>query len=260
MRVNLKYTKEFLEEAVKDCYSMSSLLRKIGLKPSGGNHRQLSGRIRQHGVSTEHFTGQGWAKGKTAETSEAVRNTTSKISYPDAVVFSENSPLVGGPRLAKRLKRLGWEQRCSLCRITMWQGVPLTLHLDHINGVHNDNRLDNLRFLCPNCHQQTSTWGNTGGKQHKGKLQQQCNNCGCPHKNPKKYCRKCQSGYLLSHPRKRKLKFTVDKDTLKKEVEAGVSFTALAKKYGVSDNAIRKRCTSMGVAIPKRSKKLSVPE
>ena len=49
--------------------------------------------------------------------------------------------------------------RCSVCGIEpMWQSKPLTLVLDHINGVNNDNRLQNLRFLCPNCNSQTNTF------------------------------------------------------------------------------------------------------
>lgn len=49
--------------------------------------------------------------------------------------------------------------RCSLCGITTWNGKTLSLELDHINGINNDNRLENLRFLCPNCHSQTTTYG-----------------------------------------------------------------------------------------------------
>lgn len=49
--------------------------------------------------------------------------------------------------------------KCAICGCTMWQGRTLSLELDHINGINNDNRLENLRFLCPNCHSQTSTYG-----------------------------------------------------------------------------------------------------
>lgn len=49
--------------------------------------------------------------------------------------------------------------KCAICGCTEWQGKTLSLELDHINGVNNDNRLENLRFLCPNCHSQTSTYG-----------------------------------------------------------------------------------------------------
>jgi 5-methylcytosine-specific restriction endonuclease McrA len=49
--------------------------------------------------------------------------------------------------------------KCAICGCTEWQGKTLSLELDHINGINNDNRLENLRFLCPNCHSQTSTYG-----------------------------------------------------------------------------------------------------
>jgi len=50
------------------------------------------------------------------------------------------------------------EYKCSECSIQAWNNKPLSLHLDHINGMNNDNRLENLRFLCPNCHSQTETY------------------------------------------------------------------------------------------------------
>ena len=53
-----------------------------------------------------------------------------------------------------------FEYKCSICNVTSWQGQPISLQLDHMNGDNTDQRLDNLRFLCPNCHSQTSTWGN----------------------------------------------------------------------------------------------------
>jgi 5-methylcytosine-specific restriction endonuclease McrA len=77
---------------------------------------------------------------------------------PDAEVFVENSPEFHGERLIKRLLKLGWNYRCMVCGISRWRGQPLSLHLDHLNGIRNDNRLENLRILCPNCHSQTGTY------------------------------------------------------------------------------------------------------
>ena len=60
--------------------------------------------------------------------------------------------------LKNRLLRVGVLKReCAICGITEWQGKPLAFDLDHINGINNDNRLENLRILCPNCHSQTET-------------------------------------------------------------------------------------------------------
>lgn len=154
-----KYTKELLEPIVKDSTSLAGVIRKLGLKPSGGTHRYLKGYIAFHGISTEHFTGKAWNKGKTKDTSAVVAAIASKNSLSDDEVFVENSSY-NPSKLRPRLLRMGWVYECSICRLSDWLGAPITLHVDHINGRHSDHRLENLRFLCPNCHQQTSTWGN----------------------------------------------------------------------------------------------------
>lgn len=94
---------------------------------------------------------QAWNKGKLKADSEFKR--------PDSEVFVENSTYSRGG-IKKRLLRKGIiEYRCGLCPTEdTWQGKPLSLHLDHINGVNNDHRVENLRFLCPNCHSQTETY------------------------------------------------------------------------------------------------------
>jgi 5-methylcytosine-specific restriction endonuclease McrA len=77
---------------------------------------------------------------------------------------------VGGSRthIKQRLLRAGLlHNRCSQCGITEWLGEPLTIQIDHINGVHDDFRLENLRMLCPNCHSQTDTYGNRNGKRYR---------------------------------------------------------------------------------------------
>ncbi|MDB4964229.1 MAG: hypothetical protein JWP01_4228 [Myxococcales bacterium] len=79
---------------------------------------------------------------------------------PNKDVFVENGPMLDGRKLARRLRALGWTYRCAWCSLERWKGKPLVLHLDHINGIHNDNRFVNLRFLCPNCHSQTETYCN----------------------------------------------------------------------------------------------------
>ncbi len=83
-----------------------------------------------------------------------------KRMLPDDVVFSENAPPTNGNRLVKRLLQKGVSYRCVICGINEWQGQRLSLHLDHINGINNDNRFENLRLLCPNCHSQTPTYSN----------------------------------------------------------------------------------------------------
>ncbi len=80
--------------------------------------------------------------------------------------------LLQGPRnrqhVKGRLIRAGLlSNKCSSCGLTDWRGLPLTMHLDHINGVRDDHRLENLRMLCPNYHSQTETYGGRNAKRRK---------------------------------------------------------------------------------------------
>jgi 5-methylcytosine-specific restriction endonuclease McrA len=81
---------------------------------------------------------------------------------PAGMPFTELLVERGGDRqnVKRRLLRNGLlDNRCSECGLTAWLGKPLSMHLDHVNGIRNDHRLENLRMLCPNCHSQTPTYG-----------------------------------------------------------------------------------------------------
>jgi len=159
--IRSKYSKVALENLVRDNTSVASCIRKLGLRLTGGNYRHIRSLIDYYGISTSHFTGKGWSKGKTANDNESLGARVRKVRKPDSEVFIENSYPISGSKIVKRLLKLGYEYKCSICgNLGSWLGSPLTLHLDHINGVRNDNRLENLRLLCPNCHQQTDTCGN----------------------------------------------------------------------------------------------------
>ena len=155
-----KYTREVMEPVVQGSRSLAEVLRSLGVRPTGGNYRYFAARIRVLGLSTEHFLGQGWSKGRNQDSDAGVGLSTRHRKRTDAEVFVENSPETCGARLVRRLVRLGRPYACAGCGIAEWCGKPLALHLDHVNGVHNDNRHENLRFLCPNCHSQTDTYCN----------------------------------------------------------------------------------------------------
>jgi hypothetical protein len=151
---------DVLAEHVRGSTSIAEVFDKLGLPRYGGTYRVLVKRIAELGIDTSHLRGHGWARGETKESHPAVARVAAKLALADADVFVENSPFYGGKPLTPRLLRLGWKYECKWCGLSEWRGQPLVLHLDHINGIHNDNRFENLRFLCPNCHSQTETYGN----------------------------------------------------------------------------------------------------
>lgn len=153
-----KYTKEILEPVVKESVSWCEVLEKFGLKITSGNNRHIRRVVMCAGIDYSHFTGKAWSKGKTAQDSVKVLNIRNSVKTPDDILFSNPSKSSSGT-LRKRLVELGVSYVCSICGIYSWLDNPITLHLDHIDGNHSNNLKENLRFLCPNCHQQTDTWG-----------------------------------------------------------------------------------------------------
>lgn len=145
-----------LKEIVARCYSLAQVLKELGKEPKGGNYRILKRRLKEEGISTEHFTGQGHNKGKTW--SSPKRKTED--------ILTENSNFQSYKLRNRLLKEKLIEYKCSQCPIEdTYNGKPISLHLDHVNGNNTDNRLENLRLLCPNCHSQTETYaGKNKGK------------------------------------------------------------------------------------------------
>ena len=144
------YTDEDFIKAVKESQSIRSLLKKLGIRPTGGNYEVAKRRIKSLGLSTDHFTGQGHLKGKS-------HNWAKKIPLEDMLV--ENSTYGGGTqKLKNRLIREGhFDKKCYGCGRIKWQQQLIPLELEHINGNRFDNRLNNLTLLCPNCHALTPT-------------------------------------------------------------------------------------------------------
>jgi len=144
----VNYTKELLEENVKDCYSFAELCRRLGLKPEGSNPKTLRKKMDEFDVDYSHFTGQRWNTNP--------NNPVYKGKYlPN---LCEHSSLSTANTKAM-LYRLGLkENKCEVCGLSEWLGKPIQCELHHINGDSTDNRIENLQILCPNCHSQTDNF------------------------------------------------------------------------------------------------------
>jgi HNH endonuclease len=155
---NRKYTSEMLRPVVESSLSYAEVLRNLGLKQTGGSQSNIKRLVQDYGISTDHFLGQ-------------ARNQGDDHRGPKKALAEEilvlRDPLTH-PEKAYKLRRAmieaGIPFRCAMCEIeAVWNGKPLMLTVDHINGHRYDNRRENLRFLCPNCHSQTPTFGNSLG-------------------------------------------------------------------------------------------------
>jgi hypothetical protein len=145
----MKYTEEEFIIAVKTSISIRQVLNKLGLKEAGGNYSITKTRIKNLGLDTSHFKGQAWNKGKILGPKKPVE---------ELLVIDRKHPYQSF-KLKNRLLQEGIKiHQCECCGIAEWQGKPTPLELDHINGINYDNRLENLRLLCPNCHAQTDTY------------------------------------------------------------------------------------------------------
>jgi len=210
----MEVTKEKMIEVLSNAKSMREVILFFGLSPNGsGGYRSIKNKILSLGLNIPkyNFKSRGPKKNKLSDES----------------VFCENSTYSRHHLKSRIIQKNIIDYFCSFCgNDGLWNEKKLSLHLDHINGVNNDNRVENLRFLCPNCHSQTETYG--------GKSQKKIYLCKCGEKKHKTsdVCVKC------SKLNQRK----VDRptiDVLLKDVK-NLGYKGTGRKYGVSDNAIRK--------------------
>lgn len=143
------YSEDELRAAVATSASYAQVLQKLGLVAAGGNYATIKLRIKELDLDTSHMTGQSWMKGQ---------KNPNMVPKPLEEILVSGRP-TQSDRLRKRLLSEGiFEARCNWCELTEWRGQDIPLELDHINGEHDDNRIENLRLLCPNCHAQTETY------------------------------------------------------------------------------------------------------
>lgn len=145
-----KLSDEQFVELLKKSSTISEVLFKLGYTVKGNSwgYSQIKRRMTDLNLDYSIF------KGKSAITNTTKLNTVEKED-----ILKENCRHQRTVLRRYIIKNNLIPYKCAICGCVEWQGKTLSLELDHINGINNDNRLENLRFLCPNCHSQTSTYG-----------------------------------------------------------------------------------------------------
>lgn len=154
--MNVKYTKEVLETAVRDSICVSDVLRKLGLRMAGGTHCHIVKRLRAFEIDTSHFVGKSLARGR--------HRTPTKRTWQEILVLREDGRRQDAVVLRRALIESGREYVCEKCRRKpVWNNNELRFHVDHKSRNWLDDRAENLRFICPNCHSQTEGYSGSKG-------------------------------------------------------------------------------------------------
>jgi ribosomal protein S27E len=232
-------SKENFQLRVNNCTSIAGIIRSFGLSISGAQHSRIKQRIAQDCIDISHIPlGIGASKG--------CKRLNKRIPLEE--YLSNNRPIQSHDLKKRLLRENIFVYECSECKLgSLWNGKPISLQLDHINGNNCDNRLVNLRILCPNCHSQTPTFS---GK-HKAK---KCLDCGGKISRPTSTrCKKCHIHNNRSQPPKpsKYIKFGLEKEELEMIIWKKPT-CQIAKEFGVSDKAVEKRCKKLGVSKPPR--------
>ncbi|MGN5378875.1 HNH endonuclease [Streptomyces lasalocidi] len=140
-----------LGDLVQSSTSYADVMRGLGLDVNDTNHRRVRRAATRLGLDTSHFKRRSWARPE--------RLTPESISDRVLVVLSPDAGRTNRSQLHRALAEIGVPYACETCGNSgEWLGRPITLQIDHVNGEWRDNRRENLRYLCPNCHALTETW------------------------------------------------------------------------------------------------------
>jgi len=218
MNMKEKYKKENFSKLVKESKSFTELREKLNICRTGSSNETIKKYIHTYNLDTTHFD----------SFKDHLNNLRKNNIQSLESILIKGSTYLNNTYLKIRLvKNNLLEYKCSICNNRgVWQDKKMALQLDHINGINNDNRIENLRFLCPNCHSQTNTFS---GKNNSKKIQK---------KNEKKKNNGLTEKQVKNYKKTRKIDRPKIEQLLKEVSTLGYKGTG--RKYGVSDNAVRK--------------------
>lgn len=228
-----KISDEQFAELVKNSYSAKEVGVKCGYSNLGGSISKLvKARIERQGLDISHF------KRKECHI------------WEDKDIFVEDSQAEHST-MRKHYKEGHYsEYKCAICGMEpFWNGKELTLTLDHINGHNRDNRLENLRWICPNCDRQLDTYAGRNIVTNREETKNYCIDCGIEIIKSSTRCPACSA--IEKGKRARKVERPSRKE-LKSKIRTQ-SFVQIGRDYGVTDNAIRKWCDEYSLPRTKKA-------
>lgn len=229
-----KYTKEILSNIVQKSNSINEVLKALGLKCFSGNHTYISGKINYYEIDISHFVNK---KGNIGKPPSNKKTADSILIHSE---YRMKSRMLKRALLEKEVPYI-----CKNCGLSdEWNNKKLILQIDHIDGNNLNNQIENLRFLCPNCHSQTETYN-----RNKTFHQTKCSDCGRNINKKSKKCFKCFNNQ--ERISSRKIKNRPSKEDLQKLLWQKPT-TKIAEDYGVSDKAIEKWAKQYNINKPPR--------
>ncbi|TXG76188.1 HNH endonuclease [Candidatus Dojkabacteria bacterium] len=257
VRKNLNETD--FNHIVTNSKSIADICRHIGIVAKGGNYKTVKQLLIKYSCDTSHFTGCGWNQGD--------RYRQIKLPAPIESILIKGS-VYPSYTLKKRLFNEGYKEKlCEICGLDSWLGNPIKLELHHVNGDSNDNRIENLQILCPNCHSYTSNYRGANKLNRTPPTEVWLNRpFYCKNDSPNnikgekkpvtiKQCRRCNKDYRGSNAGYCSLECYRDDNSINvpkvpellERFKTLKSFIGVGKFYGVSDNAVRKWCAKYGI-------------
>lgn len=214
---------EEMTAIVKRNNSLANIIRDLNLTVAGSHYKTLKKRLDEDEINYSHIP-VGLNSNK---------NRTFRKALPLNEVMIENSTYSRGSLKRRLLKEGILVSKCVICgQLPEHNGQKLVMVLDHINGINNDHRLENLRLLCPNCNSQQETFCGRHSKSKK----HSCISCYVEIPRKRKYCDNCYKEHNSMSQRRVE---RPSKEQLLKEIKE-TNYCAVGRKYGVSDNAVRK--------------------
>ena len=217
---------ELLKKYVKESNSIKELQIKLGYSPNSGVSSVIRNYCKEKNISLEHFTSISKEKVKRTEKNTFIKNSTASQKVLRELYKKNNYT----------------EYKCSICgQEPFWNGKELTLTLDHINGINTDDRLENLRWVCPNCDRQLDTFCSKNNRKERINKAKKtyCIDCGKEISHNSQRCMNCEKKRI------RKIKNRPSAEELKNILfENKGNFSKVGKSFNVSDNTIRKWCKS----------------